>query len=62
MLLLDTSGSMAWDINHDYGSQQPRINAAKAAAKQFIGNMDPENDRVGLVSFATIADLRNGTY
>ena len=53
MLLLDTSGSMAWDINHDYRSGNQRINAAKAAAKQFISNMDPENDRVGLVSFAS---------
>jgi Mg-chelatase subunit ChlD len=59
MLLLDTSGSMKWDIAHDYGSSNQRLTAAKTAAKNFIGNMQ-EGDRVGLVTFASDATLRHG--
>ena len=58
MLVIDTSGSMAWDINHDYGSSNQRMNAAKNAAKNFIGNLNPSRDTVGLVSFSSTASLK----
>jgi hypothetical protein len=60
IVVLDTSGSMAWDISRDRGSSNERINAAKQAAKTFIGNMNPSRDRIGLVTFASDAYLRNG--
>lgn len=58
MLVIDTSGSMAWDINHDYGSSNQRMNAAKDAAKRFIGNLNPSRDTVGLVTFSSTASLK----
>jgi len=59
VLLLDTSGSMKWDISHDWGSNNERINAAKNAAKTFISNFNPSKDKVGLVTFSTDASLRH---
>lgn len=58
MLVIDTSGSMAWDINHDYGSSNQRMDAAKNAAKRFIGNLNPSRDTVGLVTFSSTASLK----
>jgi len=57
VLVLDTSGSMAWDISWDGGSSNERINAAKAAAKNFIGNFNPAKDKIGLVTFSSDASL-----
>jgi Mg-chelatase subunit ChlD len=49
MLIMDRSESMDWDGNATYGS---RLADAKAAAKEFIGLLNSEYDRVGLVSFS----------
>lgn len=59
VLLLDTSGSMKWNISNDWGSNNERIEAAKKAAKTFISNFNPSKDKVGLVTFSTDASLRH---
>ena len=51
MLILDRSGSM------DSGG---KIAAAKAAAKAFVGLLDPNLDHVGLVSYSDSASLNQG--
>lgn len=57
VLVIDRSGSMKWDIEQDSGRSNERMNAAKAAASTFIDQMDPDRDRVGLVSFSSDARL-----
>lgn len=47
ILVIDRSGSMAGE----------RLIDAKAAAIEFVNSLDPENDRVGIVSFETDAHL-----
>ncbi len=49
ILSIDTSGSM----------DGQKLTGAKNAAKLFVANMNSSLDKVGLVSFATIATLRN---
>jgi hypothetical protein len=59
VLVLDTSGSMRWDISRDDGTNNERINAAKSAAMNFISNFNPSKDKVGLVTFSSDATLRH---
>lgn len=47
ILVIDTSGSM----------QGERIASAQGSAIQFISRLDPEKDRVGLVSFSSSATI-----
>jgi len=55
VLVLDVSGSMAGtDI------QPTRLQAAKNAAKNFVGNMNITKDQVGLVKFSSRAYLVQG--
>lgn len=58
VLVLDTSTSMRYDIDSNSGYENERIEAAIDAAKNFIGNLNPERDRVGLVTFNTVATNR----
>ncbi len=54
VLVIDRSGSMAGtDVS------PTRMMAAKAAAKTFIGQMDPGRDRIGLVSFSSSTRVDN---
>jgi len=53
VLVIDKSGSMNWAIDGSKDNSGGRIAAAKNAAKTFIGQMDPDRDRVGLISFAS---------
>lgn len=53
VLVIDRSGSMT---SKD-GGTVTRIEAAKAAANDFVDQMNSTNDRVGLVSFASDARL-----
>jgi len=62
VLVIDRSLSMQYDIDRDGGYQSERMNAARAAAKTFVGQMNSTRDRVGLVSFArttTVSNLSN---
>ncbi|MCE5337437.1 MAG: VWA domain-containing protein [Methanomicrobiaceae archaeon] len=52
VLVMDRSGSMKWDIAQNSGTSDERMKAAKKAGSTFIGQMNPDNDRVGLVSFS----------
>lgn len=53
MLVLDRSGSM-----DDAGGSPPEpITSAKNAAKLLVDTLDPAQDQVGLVSYATTASL-----
>lgn len=52
MLLIDTSGSM----NDDNADPPQPITDAKAAASDFVGRLS-KNDRIGIVSFATEAEI-----
>jgi hypothetical protein len=54
ILIMDRSGSMAWD------RPSTRLSAAQDAAIAFIGELDPTLDQVGLVSYATDATLNMG--
>ncbi|WP_292394334.1 VWA domain-containing protein [Methanoculleus sp. UBA303] len=53
VLVIDKSGSMNWAIDGSQDNSGGRIAAAKNAASTFIGQMDPDRDRVGLISFAS---------
>lgn len=62
VLIIDTSGSMEWDIHgdetHQYGKQ--RMTIAKNAAHLFLDSMaEDENTQVGIVSFSTNASVRS---
>lgn len=59
VLVMDTSGSMAWDDSGHNPSryETSRLEEAQAAAKDFVGQMNFQNDRVGLVEFASDADV-----
>jgi hypothetical protein len=57
VLIIDRSGSM--DYSHDYPPYSNRMEAAKAAAKDFLGLMDT-GDRAALVPFASSAWLAVG--
>jgi len=50
VLVIDRSGSMS---TKDTGETKTRMALAKSAASTFIGQMDPDRDRVGLISFAS---------
>lgn len=50
MLVMDRSGSMAYD-------SPTRMNSAQTAAKTFVDQMNVTRDRVGLVSFASTTTL-----
>jgi hypothetical protein len=55
-LVLDRSGSMAWNINggtYTSSSNPSRLSIAKSAATTFIGNMTVGLDRVGLYSYSS---------
>ncbi|MDV2481533.1 VWA domain-containing protein [Methanoculleus sp. Wushi-C6] len=54
VLVIDRSGSMS---ERDVG--QMRMKAAQTAAKTFIGQMSPDRDRVGLVSFSSSTRVDN---
>ena len=63
VLVIDTSGSMCWNINgHDSGSMDKRrIIIAKNAALKFIENIEShDNVKVSLVSYANIGYVKNG--
>ena len=55
VLVIDQSASMKYDIARNQGSSNERMNAAKAAAKTFVGEMNLDRDRVGLVPYSTEA-------
>jgi len=60
MLVMDTSGSMAWDDSgHDPSwYETSRLDEAQAAAKDFVGQMNlQKNDRIGVVEFASDANV-----
>ncbi|MCK9277047.1 MAG: VWA domain-containing protein [Methanoculleus sp.] len=50
VLVIDRSGSMS---TKDTGETKTRMALAKSAASTFIDQMDPDRDRVGLISFAS---------
>jgi len=54
VLVIDRSGSMGTTEGG-----QTRMAAAKAAASTFIGQMDADRDRVGLVSFSSSTTVNN---
>lgn len=51
VLAIDRSGSMNWAIDGSFSPSGERIKAAKAAAKIFVGEMNPARDKIGLVSY-----------
>ena len=56
MLVIDKSGSMAWNTPTEYDSHSSnptRISSAKTAAITFVEEMKDGNNQVGLVSFAS---------
>ncbi|NLM29245.1 MAG: VWA domain-containing protein [Methanomicrobiales archaeon] len=59
VLVIDRSGSMKWDINRNSGTSNARMKAAKSAASTFISQMDPDRDRVGLISFSSSTTTDN---
>ncbi|WP_292521011.1 Ig-like domain-containing protein [Methanoculleus sp.] len=54
VLVVDRSGSMG---NNDVG--QTRMKAAQTAAKTFISQMNPDWDRIGLISFSSSTRVDN---
>ncbi|HIH85763.1 MAG TPA: VWA domain-containing protein [Methanoculleus sp.] len=58
VLVIDRSGSMDYQLSTDDGSPT-RIAAAKAAASTFIGQMNPDRDQIGLVSFSSSTTVDN---
>lgn len=63
MLIIDRSGSMDDDCpggQADPGETPCKINDAKTAAKYFVDLMNPDMDKVGLVSFSTSSTLDQG--
>lgn len=53
VLVMDRSGSMAWDLAGNSPPQSDtRMSIAKTAANSFIEKMDSSADRVGLVSYS----------
>ena len=46
VLVLDTSGSMAWDFDSDSGSDNERLNAMETAVNNFIAQTKAHNDTV----------------
>lgn len=53
-LVLDRSGSMGYDIaGNDPPKSSTRLSIAKTAATNFVGNMTPGQDRVGLFSYSS---------
>ena len=53
VLVVDRSGSMQWTDS----SGNVRLTSAKTAASTFIDQMNPDRDRVGLVSFSSATTL-----
>ncbi len=51
VLVIDKS----WSMTSKDGGTVTRIEAAKAAAKSFVGEMNPLRDKIGLVSYSTDA-------
>jgi hypothetical protein len=54
ILVIDVSGSMDDRLP---GDEQTKLEGAKEAAKIFVDQLDSEKDRVGLVTFHTVANL-----
>jgi len=56
VLVIDRSGSMS---ETDMEGHKTRMAAAKAAASTFIGQMNPDRDQIGLVSFSSSTTVDN---
>ena len=56
VLVIDRSGSMS---ETDMEGDETRMKAAKAAASTFIGQMNPDRDQIGLVSFSSSTTVDN---
>ena len=52
VLVIDRSGSMNWAIDGTRNGSGQRIQAAKGAAKIFVGKMNQPRDRIGLISYS----------
>jgi len=59
VLVIDQSGSMKYDITGASGNSDERMQAAKAAATTFIGQMNTTRDRIGLISFNSSTTVKN---
>ncbi len=58
MLVMDRSGSMdGTDVTDASGKKISRLNAAKMSAKTFIGSMNEDTDRLGMVSYDHEVDV-----
>ena len=61
VLVIDQSGSMRYNINHVNNNENSneRMDAAKAAAQTFVGQMNSIRDHVGLISFNSSTTEKN---
>jgi|TARA_R100000501_G_scaffold18424_1_gene38710 hypothetical protein len=66
VLVLDTTGSMQWDLDRSYGYNNERINELKRAAKRFVSIMGTLRDqlnkaglrvRVGIVPYSQTVNI-----
>ena len=55
LLVIDVSPSMGWKTGKIVGEE--KLSAAQSAAKAFVAKMDPKQDRVGLISFHSEAQV-----
>lgn len=63
VLVIDTSGSMAWDVEGKttYQESKKRINIAKNAAKNFLANLGQAgNVKVSIISYSNTASIKKG--